>query len=338
MSDNGQSARGQRAARQSAGVGDERRPTSARDVEKAILFRIASGSYAPTDRLPTCEQLGAELGVNKNTVSKAFRALASRGYLQTIAGRGTFVAKRHARIDSATATAEVSRLLALAAQEAKLGGLDRQQFQEMVDETSGRAFGQTSARVGFVECNRRDAVTLSRELQAAISHPVEPVLLDEIAADPEQCATTYDILAVNLSHLLALEDGLRPASQAERPEVVGLLIPPDPESLIQVARLPAGTRLGIVCDLPGTLSALSGMVSSINHSIEIVSGLSDDEPALREVARKAGAILVTSSARDRLAALEPRVPLIEVTFRVDERSVQQLAEQVRERLRIAVGA
>jgi GntR family transcriptional regulator len=131
--------------------------TTAHELEKAILFRIAGGTYAQNSRLPTCEQLGAELGVNKNTVSKAYRALAGRGYLRTTAGRGTFVVKRQVKAypDASAAVSELSSLLALVVQEAKLAGLGREQFREVVDQITARYYDRTTPRVGFVECNRQ---------------------------------------------------------------------------------------------------------------------------------------------------------------------------------------
>src|SRR3954447_1183087 len=120
-----------------------RRPISWTDVEKAILLRIVSGVYGPGEQLPSCEQLAADVGANKNTVSKAYRSLAERGYLRTRAGSGTFVTRRpgHAdagRAGSDRAVADVSNLLALVVQEAKLAGFQRQQFVSLVDETIGR--------------------------------------------------------------------------------------------------------------------------------------------------------------------------------------------------------
>jgi DNA-binding transcriptional regulator YhcF (GntR family) len=116
--------------------------TTARELEKAILVRIAGGTYTPNSRLPTCEQLAAELGVNKNTVSKAYRTLAGRGYLRTTAGRGTFVLKRpgRSRQDASFAVDELSSLLALVVQEAKLAGLGRDQFQAVVDQITARYY------------------------------------------------------------------------------------------------------------------------------------------------------------------------------------------------------
>ncbi len=301
-----------------------RRPTSWADVEKAVLFRIASGVYAPEQQLPSCEQLAAEVGANKNTVSKAYRSLAERGYLRTRAGSGTFVARRPARAESSRAVADVTSLLALVVQEAKLAGLQRQQFEALLAETVARFYDPVRPRVGFIDCNRLDATTLSRDLQVALSHPIEPLLIDEVVARPAHYMAGFHILAMNLSHLAEVEQVLRRAVPTGGAEIIGLLVPTDPESLTQVARLRPGTRLGIVCDLDPTLQALSGLVRGYNPAIQATGCLTGDEAGLRRLLDEVDVVLMTPSAGERVRSLEPRIPLIAVSFKPDERSVQQL--------------
>jgi DNA-binding transcriptional regulator YhcF (GntR family) len=303
----------------------ERRPSSWTEVEKAILLRIVSGVYEPGQQLPSCEQLASDVGANKNTVSKAYRSLAERGYLRTRAGSGTFVARRPARADSDRALADIANLLALVVQEAKMAGLQRHQFATLVDDTIGRFYDPVRPRVGYIECNRLDATTLSRDLQVALSHPVEPLLIDEVLARPREIMREYHILAINLSHLAAVEQVVRAAVPESGAEIIGLLVPTDPESLTQVARLRPGTHLGIVCDLPPTLEALGGLVRGYNPGISATSCLSGDDPALRQLLTQSDVLLVTPSASSRVRSFEPSIPIIEVSFKPDERSVQQLA-------------
>jgi DNA-binding transcriptional regulator YhcF (GntR family) len=305
-----------------------RRPTSWLDVEKAILLRIVSGVYTPEEQLPSCEQLAAEVGANKNTVSKAYRSLAERGYLRTRAGSGTFVARRPGPADPAAdperAIADIANLLVLVVQEAKMAGLQRQQFVTLCDETIARFYDPVRPRVGFIDCNRLDTTTLSRDLQVALSHPVEPLLIEDVIAHPEQYMSSFHILATNLSHLAAVEQVLRTAVPTGGAEIIGMLVPTDPESLTQVARLRPGTRLGVVCDLDATLQALGGLVRGYNPGIQVSECLSDDDAALGRMLEAVDVLLVTPSASARVRSLEPRVPLIEVSFKPDERSVQQL--------------
>jgi hypothetical protein len=105
---------------------------------------------------------------------------------------------------------------------------------------------------------------------------------------------------MNLSHLAAVEQVLRSAVPGGGAEIIGLLVPTDPESLTQVARLRPGTRLGIVCDLPATLEALGGLVRGYNPGITVRSCLSSDEGALRELVNGVDVLLVTPSASARL--------------------------------------
>ena len=107
-------------------------------------------------------------------------------------------------------------------------------------------------------------------------------------------------------------------------EIIGLLVPTDPESLTQVARLRPGTRLGVVCDLPATLEALGGLVRGYNPGILAASALSTDDQELRSLLERVDVLLITPSASGRVRALEPHAPIIEVSFKPDERSVQQL--------------
>src|SRR5215207_8252061 len=200
-----------------------RRTSSWTEVEKAILLRIVSGVYEPAQQLPSCERLAAEVGANKNTVSKAYRSLAERGYLRTRAGSGTFVARRPARADSDRALADIANLLALVVQEAKMAGLQRQQFVTLIDDTVARFYDPVRPRVGFIDCNRLDATTLSRDLQVALSHPVEPLLIDEVTARPAEYMREYHILAINLSHLAAVEQAVRETVPEGGAEIIGLL-------------------------------------------------------------------------------------------------------------------
>lgn len=52
---------------------------------------IASGALAKGDELPPVRQLAADLGINLNTVARAYRELTSAGLLASVRGRGTVV-------------------------------------------------------------------------------------------------------------------------------------------------------------------------------------------------------------------------------------------------------
>ena len=92
---------------------------------------IASGSLRPGDELPPVRQLAADLGVNLNTVARAYRELESDGLVSTARGRGT-------RVTSSQGTTRVpigrvSDALRAVLADAKLAGLDADRVRALVD-------------------------------------------------------------------------------------------------------------------------------------------------------------------------------------------------------------
>jgi len=62
-------------------------------IENHIQFAISSGDLKPGDQLPSVRELSERLGVNPNTVAKAYRDLEVMGLLYTRRGMGVFVNK-----------------------------------------------------------------------------------------------------------------------------------------------------------------------------------------------------------------------------------------------------
>ena len=72
---------------------DRDEPTDLHEqVAGEIRRAIAEGEAKPGERLPPARDLAAELGVNKNTVLRALRALRDEGLLEFRRGRGISVA------------------------------------------------------------------------------------------------------------------------------------------------------------------------------------------------------------------------------------------------------
>ena len=61
-------------------------------LKKQILEFITIGVLKPNDKLPSVRSLASDLGVNPNTVSKAYVELEAQGYIYTEKGKGCFVA------------------------------------------------------------------------------------------------------------------------------------------------------------------------------------------------------------------------------------------------------
>ncbi|MGN1132525.1 MAG: GntR family transcriptional regulator [Ruminococcus sp.] len=58
-----------------------------------VIRLVSFGALKPNDKLPPVRTLAGELGINPNTVSKAYSMLENDGYIYSAVGRGSFVSE-----------------------------------------------------------------------------------------------------------------------------------------------------------------------------------------------------------------------------------------------------
>ncbi|MBI1302970.1 MAG: GntR family transcriptional regulator [Phycisphaera sp.] len=105
---------------------------------------IAAGKLAKDDELPPVRQLAADLGINLNTVARAYRELTDAGLLASVRGRGTVVIATVERPSGPKAD-ERKRIeagLAAAFNDAKIAGLPREVVEAIVNRQIARLWGE----------------------------------------------------------------------------------------------------------------------------------------------------------------------------------------------------
>ena len=108
-------------------------------VYKQIIHRVqsevAAGRLGEGDQLPTIRALHEKLGVNPNTVAKAYRELQHMGVISAEHGSGCFVAPasqaRPADLSARERKTRVQELCARFAAEARSHGIS---FDELVEQ------------------------------------------------------------------------------------------------------------------------------------------------------------------------------------------------------------
>lgn len=63
-------------------------------IKRQIVHDILSGELVPGDTLPSLRSLAKELKVGVLTVNRAYTELENEGYLETVQGKGCFVAEK----------------------------------------------------------------------------------------------------------------------------------------------------------------------------------------------------------------------------------------------------
>jgi GntR family transcriptional regulator len=259
-----------------------------------IAYQIDSGRLLPGSRLAPVRELGAALRVNPNTIRAVYRRLADAGYVTSRHGAGTHVAERPPQRRGAEALAGiVAEMLRRAAH----AGFT-------ADELAAATFAAATerkrpgplVRVLFAECTNADAGYDAERLVAEFPEQieVEGALLDDL---PERLDRFhYDIVATTTFHADEAQ-----VLAAGRVPVVAMLVGPGYLELVhEVAGLPNGSRVGIVCASERGADNISETLAIAgNRGVEVVPAMIGVSEDLELIDRTADLILMS---REALAA------------------------------------
>ncbi len=102
-------------------------------LENLIRFGIASGKLNQSDQLPPARDLAERLGINMNTVSKAYRDLVVMGLLTTKRGLGVFIKEDVIDQCRSVSRKTVMRHFFEAAAEAKIAGFKAEELKGILE-------------------------------------------------------------------------------------------------------------------------------------------------------------------------------------------------------------
>ena len=106
-----------------------------------IKALILSGDLKKDDKLPSVRSLAKELGINPNTIQKAYTALERCGIIVSMPGRGSMVlAERESLRDEMSGKLE-NAMTALA-REMRESGIDKEEFVRAAEEAWDRTGGK----------------------------------------------------------------------------------------------------------------------------------------------------------------------------------------------------
>ena len=97
---------------------------------QSIERMAACGVLEPGSRLPSVRMLAEELAINPNTVQKAYRMLEHSGVIETVPGKGSFVAAADPELHREATLKKVEELLSQALDVAAAGGVTRSEVLE----------------------------------------------------------------------------------------------------------------------------------------------------------------------------------------------------------------
>ena len=101
-------------------------------LARQLRWQIAMGFLAGDEPLPSVRQLSGELGINPNTIQKAYRLMEAEGLIYARPGRGNFVTPAVSEQRRKQQEAQMERA-EQAIRSAKEMGIGRERIREMLE-------------------------------------------------------------------------------------------------------------------------------------------------------------------------------------------------------------
>ena len=111
-------------------------------IAKQIKAQIIDGTLESGGPLPSIRSLAKDLHISVITTKRAYDELEKEGFIDTVGGKGTFVADQNRELLREMRMRIVEDHLAQAMEEARRIGLERDELESMIDVLWTDAFSQ----------------------------------------------------------------------------------------------------------------------------------------------------------------------------------------------------
>jgi GntR family transcriptional regulator len=101
-------------------------------VTRQVKAQIISGDLREGDSLPSIRKLAQELQISVITTKRAYEELEKEGFIDTVEGKGSFVAMQNKELLREKKMKIVEEKMAEAVEEARLLGITRAELEEML--------------------------------------------------------------------------------------------------------------------------------------------------------------------------------------------------------------
>lgn len=295
-------------------------------LKRQIRSLVEHGELSPGERMPSARDMATMLGINRNTVSLAYKELALEGGLEIIMGSGTYVRDGWVKKD----TRELATIYDQAMADASRRGFTTDEVEQyFLNRLVAGSRGAENARVLVVDCNDEAIAYMRETLEADLPVLTTGILIQEVEEDRSPVTEhlgDIDLIACGFNHVQELKHALGPCDV----EIVPLMLKPDIRVMNEMLRLPAGTRVGYCCANQRSTETFfkRSFFSGGTELRKIYAGLENSE-ALQETLAECEVVFASDFVFERVRNLvSPNTRLIRVELTIDRANVNLVRERL----------
>ena len=306
-------------------------------LKDLIKYHISTGNLRDHDCLPGINLMGKNLGLNFETVRRAYKELEKEGLISMRRGCCSRVTLHddHTRKDRAGRPRDTNPLAELETGVRKLllEGMSaediRNSLNKMIVDVSRDLTRRT---VIFTECNLHQVKEISNQLHAYLRLPVKPVLLSNLRASVERSISEEEILGVITTgfHINEVRKKL-----SRIPVGIHVLITRmSPAARRMLEKIDKKRPLGFICRDRDSLPLYRDLIKTdLGKDIKLFCCTMEETEQLEKIGRSAQALLVSPPIFHEVRRITSReTPVFNMFDYVDSMSLKLIKDRIYEQL------
>lgn len=302
-------------------------PLSIREqIKRQVRLLIENQELLPGQALSSARDLSAILGVNRNTITHAYKELETEGILQITTGSGTYV-KDGLVLKSKR---KLNQVFDRAVQHALDIGFSPDEIVEhFISRLSSLTLETPGRQVLVVDCNDEVIQYLCEKISKETGAQTTGVLIQELEQDPDQALSFFeniDLVVCGFNHL----EELKRAVPRIRVDVVAVPLRVDGKVINTLLEQPKNTKTGFVCaNQRSTETLYNSVYFSKGRELRRILAGYDNSSQLQRLLDECRVIFVTEFIYPRLKPMvRPGQKLVRVDISVDSGSMALIKEKL----------
>jgi len=308
-----------------------------------IKYYISTGAIQSDHQLPAVNALADELGVNFETIRKAYKELEKDGLVSMKRGKGTFITLPDAPVASMKSLTGLENGLPEAGPNGLMNwtknlirkylqsgmSLDEarsivaQAFQEISEEESGQ-------EIFFAECSASQTKEVSQLLNSHLNRPVKPVLVKDLKDEIQHVsAAAHKSLSVITTgfHVNEVHDALRGLPVSLHVLITNMSF----ETRLKLDAFGKEARFGFICRDQESILLYKDIlkVELNNPDLNLACCILEEKEKVRRLLESVDALLVSPPVYEELKKLAPpELPVFNIFDRVDPMSLKIIKDKI----------
>ncbi|MCI0498183.1 MAG: GntR family transcriptional regulator [Planctomycetales bacterium] len=224
------------------------------------MLLIKDGRLRSGDRLPTERELAKHLSIARGTINKAYTELERNNVIENTQGRGTFVSEQQDILAAGRREQAVNRLNDTIAKLETLKFSHREistLFQIILMERGKRLEG---LHIAAIDCNPEALSIFERQLRYKSPTKIYKFLLDDLQEkkNPQEALGEFDLILAPANHYSEILGSL----PGLKDKIVKVAVSVSQQTVIDLARISASSKLGILCQSDRFLKIIKARLKS----------------------------------------------------------------------------